>query len=263
MFPLAIAKEPGATPTMEEGMPEAVAAGISLEGEVPVADISAEETAEEPLLEEMPLEETAAVGVAGADGAPSELVDVQYASSDAGTTVTLVGNQAFSDFEDFVLQDPHRLVVDLKSVTSSYAGDNTIPLGTPEIQQVRIGPGDGQTRIVMDLTSTENPAYTIDRTDTSLVVNVAASLGASEMEEEPLVEEPMVAGVAMVDEPDMEPVMDEPAPMVSSDPVQVIGLGFKQLNDQNRSRITIEMSEPVWGCLDKRHGRKRFCNRYS
>ncbi len=248
-----------------EAVPQEGAIGEApLEPEMAM-DVPAEDAfAAEAPLEETPAEPLPVVDSTEAELAATELNDVQFESSADGTVIRLMGNGAISDYEDFILEDPSRLVVDLKGIQNHYAGGTDIPLDTPEIKQIRLGETEGQLRVVFDLSHSAAPPYTIDRQGNVLVLTVVAAAPAPAFaEEQPLApleaEEPMPAQEepfeAPMAEAEMAAPVEEPLPIeagpveevaapIMGEPISISGVGFKQLKDQNQSRVIIRANQP-------------------
>jgi len=53
-------------------------------------------------------------------GAATQLTDVQYSATGTGTNVTLTGDGSLDLYEDFVLDNPNRIVIDIQGVSSSF-----------------------------------------------------------------------------------------------------------------------------------------------
>jgi len=235
-----------------------------------------EATAENLQLEETPFEEVpeefediaAPVTESGVSGEATELVDVQYSSSDTGTIIKLIGNLPIGQYEDFVLQDPQRVVLDLKGLKNAYPGDTTIPLGTSEISNLRIGASDNQVRIVLDVANESTPAYTLTREGNALVLNVAKiarSDDVAEAQGAPIIEDlpdDLSAGEALPEPPVVAvPIEEEPLePLEARDsrPIVITGLGFKQMKGQNKSRLIINLSDSMIDFSTRDEGGNRF-----
>ena len=249
-----------ASATAEAGLPVVPETGTSAETQ-PVAEapaplealpaLEATPTPEEPT----PVAEVAAPPPA-AETVATKLLDVQYASSGSGTTVTLVGDGSIADYEDRVLTNPSRIVVDLRGLKNAYQGGKTITLGTPEVKQLRLGPTKGKVRLVVDVGGTGKPAYTIDRSGNSLVMNVAtaAAEAPSPTAESAPEAAPATEGVPSVEAAAPEtpaaetaaPSMEAaPVPSAPMKPVMITGLGFKQMKEERKSRLIIGLSEPT------------------
>lgn len=180
------------------------------------------------------------VGPAPTGVAASQLYEVSVLDSGAGTTVRIEGDGEFA-YSTFRLQNPDRFVLDLEGVVNSGAR-STIPVGSDQIQQVRIGQfkprPEPVARVVFDLFGFEPP--TVQRTDSGLLVSFGsaaampettmaagdttgaedeayetAQVPAEESYEDPLGVEPE-AGEQVSD----EPTMDEPA--TESEPATVV-----------------------------------------
>ncbi len=255
----------GDTDEVDDGGFEGVAeAGLVDESE---ADVMAEpieepglddpaledEVSEEPLAEVEPFDSEEPLDVAepvspmdvgptGTSENASQLVDMQYSSSETGTVITLKGDAPIEQYEDFVLDNPQRVVIDLKGLEKTYAGPETITLGTNEVNQLRLGTSAEHVRVVLDSKSETTPAYTITRDGNNLVVSVASIPGVEA--------EDMVADVGGEMEPveDMvpvEPMLDEPVAASSGQPVLIQGLAFKQARTDQKSRLIISMNQPT------------------
>ncbi|MFH1263803.1 MAG: type IV pilus secretin PilQ [Pseudomonadota bacterium] len=188
--------------------------------------------------------------VAPAPSQATELVDIQYSSSTTGTTVRLIGNGPVENYQDFVLKNPHRVVVDLKGMKNAYPGGKSINLGTPEVSALRIGGKKAKgadIRIVLDASSSGPPAYTITRDGNALVLNIAtvatgetpsatAEVPAAEI---PVADVPVPEAAAPTDA--ALPAIAAP-PVTPGKPVRITGLGFKQMKDVNKSRLIIGLS---------------------
>lgn len=246
---LTVSGSVGGVEGAEAGLPELPElAGLPSEMEEDVTS-PAEEEFVAPEGEEIVADEGAgvvAVAPAPMEGeesiAANQLLDIQYGSSDAGTTVRLLGNGSIESYEDFILSDPARVVIDLMGVENAYPGDTTIQLGTTEVATVRLGAQDGSVRVVLDHARSDTPSYSITRDGNALVLNIAnigpmepgadTAMQVEASEEEYIPEEAVDAGVAMA------------PPTVPGAPVMVTGLGFKQMKEQQKSRLIIGVSDP-------------------
>jgi type IV pilus assembly protein PilQ len=119
-------------------------------------------------------------------------------------------------------------------------GGKELVLDTPEVQKIRLGKSGDKLRVVLDLTSSEKPAYTINRQDTTLSLTVVAKAPSAEPEAAPV--------VAEAAPPEAEPVPPPSAEAPAAEPVReaavvITGVGFKQLKDRNQSRVMIRANE--------------------
>lgn len=226
----------------------------------PVEEVATEpvEEAAEEALEEAPAVapvDTAAL-TEDVSTTATELVDIQYSSSDTGTMIRFITNGNVEQYEDFVLQDPQRVVIDLNGFRNAYPGDSTVSLGTSEVASIRIGESDNNVRLVLDVPATTSPAYTVSRDGNALVLNLAA---VASSEEVPLAEaEPLPLASEPVVEEALEPTPDVPAAPVAGSPVVITGFGFKQMKAQNKSRLIINLNQPTEDYSLREEGTNRF-----
>lgn len=266
------------------GLPEIpeVAGAPAPAPETPPPDTGVPLTSEGVAPEIPPQPEASTPPAVEASKPADQLIDIQYSSSVTGTTVRLVGNGNVESYEDFALKNPQRIVIDLKGVKNAYPGGKTISLGTPEVSQLRIGAKKGSVRIVLDTAGAAPPGYTITRDGNALVVNTA-SIGlpeASPAAEAPPAAEALPAETSPTAEafpaeaPPMEAPSPEavPAPEVAAPaeevsaplpprkakPVLITGLGFKQMKDQNKSRLIIGVSDSAAEYMTRDIGPGKF-----
>ena len=182
------------------------------------------------------------------------LVDVQYQSSAQGTTIRLVGSQALSRYEDFVLSNPPRIVLDFDGTKNFYPGENTIALGTEQVSKVRLGGDTDKVRVVLDLASGDVLPYSISsegdvlvvRVDTLNAVAQAPVQSPVETVSEPVQDriEPTPVNFDQQNDFDFEPATPEPFAAAAQElnsgrRVTVTALDFNQMPAINKSRLTI------------------------
>lgn len=133
------------------------------------------------------------VGPTPAGIAATQLYDVSVEEQNGSTAVEVSGDGEFA-YSTFRLQNPDRFVLDLEGVVNSGAR-STIPVGSSQVQQIRIGQfkprPEPVARVVFDLSEFDTPVVT--RTATGLVVSFGqgamlpetamASAGADSMDE--------------------------------------------------------------------------------
>lgn len=216
------------------------------------------------------------VGVAEeapSNGVPNatSLTDVNYAASSEGTVVILAGNGNFASIENTALENPNRIVVDLKNTKKDYKGSNKIKLNTTEVGNIRIGESSGNVRVVLDLKGESIPQYRVDNIDGKVTITVpqAQALAQEPAEASPsetVVAEAPVAETPVVETPVAEapvetfapatptetfattpetPVAETPAVATVQNHRRVVvdKVNFEQQADQGKSRLSIGVNE--------------------
>jgi type IV pilus assembly protein PilQ len=195
-----------------------------------------------------------AVVDAGLQSATS-LTDVNYAASSEGTVVILTGNGNFESIENTSLENPNRIVVDLKNIKKDYKGSSKISLNTSEVGNIRIGESNGNVRVVLDLSGKSIPEYRVDNVDGKITINiptVAMTQVPTESVQQTFVEAPVVD---MVETPVVEATVEETTsaeaavavdmtlPPTNSKKIIIDKVNFEHLADQGKSRLTIGVNQ--------------------
>ncbi len=79
----------------------------------------------------------------------TRIINIVTDEDSLGTTVTVLTDGRVDDFESFVLDDPYRLVVDIKNLTSNFP-KNEIKVGGTDIDDIRIGIHPDKVRLVFE-----------------------------------------------------------------------------------------------------------------
>lgn len=189
------------------------------------------------------------------------LTEVNYAASSEGTVVILTGNGNFENVENTTLNNPNRIVVDLKEVKKDYKGSSKIKLNTSEVGNIRIGESSGNTRIVLDLKGETIPEYRVDNVDGKITITVPTAVVAQASSEPAVEPVPPESFVAPAEAPVETPVVEAPVetPSFEATPTAVVDtssmptndrkvivdkVNFSQLPDQGKSRFSIGVNQP-------------------
>lgn len=79
----------------------------------------------------------------------TRIINIVSDEDSLGTSVTVLTDGRVDDFESFVLDDPYRLVVDIKDLTSNFP-KNEIKVGGADIDDIRIGIHPDKVRLVFE-----------------------------------------------------------------------------------------------------------------
>ena len=82
-------------------------------------------------------------------GGASQVTGVHAVALEEGMLIEIRGDGRFSLVEDFVIENPTRLVVDLPGLSSAVQKDHLV-VGSPHAQQIRVGEHADKVRIVVD-----------------------------------------------------------------------------------------------------------------
>lgn len=151
----------------------------------------------------------ALTSVAQSDVAKVNLIRVEKSAT---STKYLIEQTGSSDFQDFLLSNPNRLVVDLVGARhaleqTSYEGDETLVLGV-RTSQFRSDP-DEVTRVVFDLT--EGTRYKVAKNGTTVEVSFFAGAQAPQTSTPPPAQETMTASFGSAWDPqatDVQPQIE-------------------------------------------------------
>ncbi|MDA8016973.1 MAG: type IV pilus secretin PilQ [Thermoanaerobaculia bacterium] len=115
------------------------------------------------------------VGPAPTGVAATQLYEVMVEERNGATAIEVAGDGEFA-YSTFRLQNPDRFVLDLEGVVNSGAR-STIPVGSGQVQQIRIGQfkprPEPVARVVFDLSIFETPV--VARTSTGLVISFGSA----------------------------------------------------------------------------------------
>lgn len=171
----------------------------------------------------------------------TSLVDVNYAASSDGTIVILTGNGTFNNVEKSSLENPNRIVVDLKGVKKDYKGSSKIKLNTSEVSNIRIGESSGSVRVVLDLKG-GIPDYQVSGDGTKLTITVpTAQTSVAQTEAAPVAEPEAI--MSEPTPPESVATVDMTALPTNDKKVVVDRVDFQQLSDQGKSRFTIGVNQ--------------------
>ena len=209
------------------------------------------------VIDDIPVEELAEPGRLA-----DKLEDISYTVSGEETQISMRANGSVNNYDDFVLENPKRLVVDLKGL--AYKGKRNFSLPDGSVDRIRAGIHPDKVRVVVDFSASSSPNYQIRPTSSGLDIVVAPVVGETDsFGEEPSsdlladVTEPVepteslvdIAAlpiddipvdesfqVAQLDEPAMdEPAIDEPIvdePAIDVDPVAPEDEPFEPIVDE-------------------------------
>ncbi len=213
------------------------------------------------VLDDIPVEETPTPSVPA-----TMLADITLSTSGGETVISLQGDGNFENIDDFILDDPERLVIDLKGVKSNVGAKSRIAVDEGLVASVRTGSHTDKARVVVDFTPGSSPNYRLDRRNDGLDIVVSASLLDTEpfaettspsITEEPAetivdiselplaqlpVEDPFAAEVAVAAE--AEPFAEIPqAPIATTPSYQIDSVDFVQT--QASSRLVVKTTAPA------------------
>ena len=92
---------------------------------------------------------TGGVAIGGAEEAAKRLLSVEARNADGATVLVLQADGPIQSPKTFVLEQPARLVVDLKGVKNAVA-KGRIDVGSAQVKTVRVAQHDEKTRVVID-----------------------------------------------------------------------------------------------------------------
>lgn len=133
--------------------PVLLAASLALGG---ASDEAAAEASAQGLASEIAGEIEAVDAPIPSVAAARRLLDVEAETADGGTLLRLRADGTITDARTEVLENPGRLVVDLPGLRSALAA-KPIPVGSPQVERVRIGQHDTKLRVVIDAGGVERP----------------------------------------------------------------------------------------------------------
>lgn len=167
----------------EEGAPEFASEGPEMSSEAtepveefPIVEAPLEEV---PLVEEAPIQEVPIESVApvGEIKTAKKIEDIQFETSDMGTSLYVTVDGDIGEWNDFVIENPTRLVIDLNGIKNDFSGKKKINIGSSEVERLRIGEYKDKTRLVIDYPAAKKPSYTINKEDKRLVVSIFSEVG--------------------------------------------------------------------------------------
>ncbi|MCB0308233.1 MAG: type IV pilus secretin PilQ [Bdellovibrionales bacterium] len=183
----------------------------------------------------------------------TELVDIKTSTSGTGTTITLIGNGVIDNYDDFVLSNPRRVVIDLNGLKNRYLGPKTISLSTPEASRMRLGATDQRIRVVLDTKSTSAPSYTISKEGSSLILRLASTHSAKSTLD---IQGGSVSSLETSSLNQFETPQSTSTRKMRK--TVVVGLSFKQLKSDNKSRLVISTDSNVPKYTAREEGSNRF-----
>jgi type IV pilus assembly protein PilQ len=104
------------------------------------------------------------------DGSASEVHDVFYRISDEGIQIMILTNGPVTDFLDFDLPSPPKIVVDFWGMSAG-TSKRVFPIAWAGVRQVRLGVHHDKIRAVVDLRG-GLPAYDVKKTGSGVVVTI-------------------------------------------------------------------------------------------
>ena len=103
------------------------------------------------------------------DTPATKIINIVTDSDVDGTSVTILGDGAMLDYETFVLDDPHRLVIDFSGLSSNYPNE-TIPVESQDISAIKVGIHPEKIRIVLESDNTTMSDYDVYPVDNKLMI---------------------------------------------------------------------------------------------
>ena len=79
----------------------------------------------------------------------TKIVDVSKSESASSTVIAIVADGFVKDFESFVLEKPHRLVIDISGVKSNLS-KKSIEVGNKDVKNIRVGIHPSKVRFVLE-----------------------------------------------------------------------------------------------------------------
>jgi type IV pilus assembly protein PilQ len=137
----------------------------------PLAGLSAT-TPAVPVVEEQPQPEQA---TEAQQPLASKIIDIKYSAVDNKTVVDFIGNGGIGNYNAFRLTNPPRLVIDVLNVGNLYP-TNEMPVGTNDVERIRIGQYPDKVRFVLDTTKNQFPPYTIDKKGNKLIATIGSGV---------------------------------------------------------------------------------------
>ena len=102
-------------------------------------------------------------------GLMNRILSVTTKDTDYGTTVTVLGNGAISDYSTITLGSPPRIVVDIPHAADSFES-TTIPVESLHLKCVRVGYHPKRIRLVLDIKGTDIPMFTTTPGNNALTI---------------------------------------------------------------------------------------------
>ncbi len=212
------------------------------------------------------------------------LENIEIEKKQDGVSIKLVGQGLVGRYEDFVLSDPSRIVLDLKGTLSKLKKNKNFTVGTEQLSQVRIGQSGSDVRVVFDSPSVGAPSYDVIASGQDLIVTVPSQnmaskaltgeslpVDASVYETEivannqsgavspPLANE--TTSTLTSDEGTsasgitFESTKQSPAPLASYDgPVKITALDFKQMEGHSRLTVQLDHVDVAIETIEERDG---------
>jgi len=142
------------------------------------------------------------------------------------TGIVINTGSSFDKYKYFELSNPQRLVVDLYNVKNSIASKSVL-LNSFGVDNARFGTYPDKVRIVFDSQQKKFPAFTLEKTDTGLLVNLE--------EQKTVATVPVVATTGNI-----KSTETFVAKSVKKGPSSVEAIDFKVLDDVSRISISID-----------------------
>ena len=144
---------------------------------------------------------------------PADTIDnITYNTKGDTTFVSVKANGAIDNYEDFMISNPSRLVLDLKGLNASQSTKNTIAVGDGIVDRIRLGKHTNKTRLVFDFATGNAPSYRISKMTAGLNIVVSTSTSSLNSFQEPM---------AIASEP-VVPVASEEIVGIAEFPFEVI-----------------------------------------
>ncbi|MGC8684195.1 MAG: type IV pilus secretin PilQ [bacterium] len=188
----------------------------------------------------------------------SKIIDVKFSTVDNKTVIDIIGNGEIGNYNAFRLSNPARLVIDVLDV-GDLVSSKEIPVGTNDVERVRIGQYPNKVRFVLDTTKSQFPAYTIDKKGNKLIATIGS--GVQEQAEviipKPVGEIPGAPAPQQISTPPSSPVVFSPQSLGMKHVYtgRRISLDFKDADIQDILRLIAEVSNKNIIAGDDVHGK--------
>ena len=188
----------------------------------------------------------------------SKIIDIKYSTVDNKTVVDFIGNGDIGNYNAFRLNNPPRLVIDVLNVGNLFP-TNEMPVGTNDVQRVRIGQYPDKVRFVLDTTKSQFPPYTVNKKGNKLI----ATIGTGVQEQgvvvlpKPEGEIPGAPSSQQISTPPSSPVVFSPNSLGMKHIYtgRRISLDFKDADIQDILRLIAEVSNKNIIAGDDVHGK--------
>ncbi len=175
------------------------------------------ETSMDEPVEEIPIDQTFAIPIDSQLKTATKIDDIQFETSDMGTTVYVTADGDIGEWDDFIVENPTRLVIDLKGIKNASSSKKKVNIGSEQVERLRVGEYKDKTRLVLDYPKKKKPSYTVSKEDKRLVLNIFSDVSgaAEETAQAPVVDELPIEDVPV----DELPIEDVPVEEFAEEPV--------------------------------------------